>query len=75
MLAHVKFHVVFCSSSSNEHGANHANNAGLIPIRAIHFKAGLDDPFGSFPPQNILGFCEKALELSDLLYWTIWPSF
>lgn len=33
---------------------------GLIPVWAVHFRVGLNDPCESFPTQNILWFGEMS---------------
>lgn len=37
-----------------EPNANNARAVGSIPVGAIYFRVGLDDPCESFPAQNIL---------------------
>lgn len=41
-----------------ENGANKAKIATLIPLWAIHWRAGIDDPCTSIPYQNILRVCD-----------------
>lgn len=37
-----------------EHGSSNAKGMGLIPVQAILFRAGLNEPCGSLPNKNIL---------------------
>lgn len=42
------------SSTMIEHVANIVKVVCLIPVGAVHFRVGLDDPCWSFATQNIL---------------------
>lgn len=44
-----------------ECGANNDKVVGLVPVWAIHLTVGINDPFVSFPIQNILSFCSDYL--------------
>lgn len=41
-------------TKSLEHGASNAKGMGLIPVQAILFRVGLNEPCGSLPNKNIL---------------------
>lgn len=48
-----------CELSWLEHGANSIKVVGSIPVKAISLRVGLNDPCGSTPTQNILGFWDQ----------------